>query len=140
MYENILLLLDCSPCDRVIVEHIKKLANIHHSHIHLFHIVHAHTLDQKRVLTGDTEKCLKKAAASLRQGNIEVSYSYEEGEPGPGVIDKIDETKWDLIALATHGHRFFTDVIFGSISDAIKHHTNIPILLIRYSEKEQHRR
>jgi nucleotide-binding universal stress UspA family protein len=135
MYENILLLLDCSPCDRVIVEHIKMLAGIHKSHIHLFHIVHAHTLDQKSVLTSDTEKCLKNTADSFRQDNIKVSYSYKEGEPGPGVIDKIDETKWDLIAMATHGHRFFSDVIFGSISDAIKHHTDIPILLIKCGEK-----
>jgi len=125
------------PCrkNRVIIEHIKKLADTHNSHIHLFHIVHVHTLDQKRVLTSDTERCLKNAADSFRQGNIKVSYSYKEGEPGPGVIDKIDESNWELIALATHGHRFFSDVIFGSISDAIKHHTDIPILLIRCGDK-----
>ncbi len=138
MYENILLLLDCSPVDRVVIEHVRMLAQIHDSHIHLFHVVHAHTLDQKRVLTRDTEKCLKNAADLFMQDNVRVSYSYREGEPGPGVSDKINEAKWDLIALATHGHRFFSDVIFGSISDAIKHYTDIPILLIRGSDNEQH--
>ena len=135
MYENILLLLDCSPVDRVVVEHVRKLAGIHNSHIHLFHVVHEHTLDQKRALTRKTEKCLKKAADLFRQDNVRVSYSYKEGEPGTVVIDEINQTNWDLIAMATHGHKFFSDFIFGSISDEIKHHTDIPILPIKGSDK-----
>ncbi len=137
MYKNILLLLDCSPFDRVVIEHIRMLAKIHNSHVHLFHVVHAHTLDQKRTLIRNTEECLKNAADTFRQDNLQVRYSYKEGEPGPEVIGKINEEKWDLIALATHGHRFVSDVIFGSISNAIKHHTDIPVLLIRGSDKEK---
>ena len=50
MYENILLLLDCSPVDEAIVNHVVALARIHKSTVHLFHVVHAHTLDQERAL------------------------------------------------------------------------------------------
>jgi nucleotide-binding universal stress UspA family protein len=136
MYKNILLLLDCSTFDRTIIEHIKKLAKIHDSHVHLFHVIHAHTLDQKRVLTQNADNCLKDASDILRQNKIKVSYARKEGEPGTEIMKKIDDEKWDLIALATHGHRFFSDVIFGSISDAIKHHTDTPVLLVRGCDKD----
>ena len=136
MYKHILLLLDCSTYDEAILEHIVELAKIHNSHIHLYHAVHAHTIDQQRALLEKTKKSLSKAMNILKQKGIDVDYSYSEGEPEEEVIKKIDEKNWDLIAMAIHGHKFFGDVIFGSISDKVKHHTNIPILLIRGDENK----
>lgn len=131
MYDNILLLLDCSDYDESVLEHIKNLAKIHKSHVHLYHAVHAHTIDQQRALLKKTENCLIQAKSMLEAEGIETDSSYSEGEPEEEVLKKINENKWDLIALATHGHKFFGDAIFGSISDKIKHYTDIPILLVR---------
>ena len=136
MYKNILLLLDCSEYDNAILEHIKQLAKIHNSHVHLYHAVHAHTIDQQRALLEKTESCLKHAKDLFKTSGIDTDFSYTEGEPEDEVIKKINENEWDLIAMATHGHKFFGDAIFGSISDKIKHHTEIPILLVRGHKKE----
>ena len=135
MYDNILLLLDCSDYDDAVLEHIKNLAKIHKSHVHLYHAVHAHTIDQQRALLKKTENCLIQAKSMLEAEGIETDSSYSEGEPEEEVLKKINENKWDLIALATHGHKFFGDAIFGSISDKIKHYTDIPILLIKGRKK-----
>jgi len=135
MYKNILLLLDCSEYDKAIIKHIKNLVQIHKSHVHIYHAVHAHTVDQQRALIAKTKKCLNEAMSTLKEIGIDVDSSYTEGEPEEEVIKKIDEHKWDLIAMATHGHKFFGDAIFGSISDRIKHYTNIPILLIKGNKK-----
>ena len=131
MYEQILLLLDCSKYDNAILEHIKKLAKIHNSHVHLYHAVHAHTIDQQRALIAKTVKCMNEAMNILKQNKVDVDYSYTEGEPEEEVIKKINERKWSLIAMAVHGHKFLGDVIYGSISDRVKHYTDIPILLIK---------
>ncbi len=131
LYSKILLLLDCSPVDEVILDHIKKLAKIHNSHVHLFHVIHAHTLDQEREEIKRTKKCIQEAEKKLKEKGIKVSFSISEGEPEKEVIKKINEYNWDLIAMATHGHRGITDFLTGSISDIVKHNTSIPILLIK---------
>ena len=131
LYNRILLLLDCSPTDNVIIEHIEKLAKIHNSHVHLFHVIHAHTLDQERIETQRTKKCIEDAEKRLRTKGIDVNFSISEGEPEKEVIKKIREYDCDLIAMATHGHKGFADFITGSISDIVKHNTCIPVLLIK---------
>jgi nucleotide-binding universal stress UspA family protein len=41
----------------------------------------------------------------------------------------------DLIAMSTHGHRFLSDLILGSVATEVRHRTNIPVLLIRSPQK-----
>ena len=130
MYKNILLLLDCSPVDRVIINHIKELAKYHKSRVHLFHVVHAHTLDQERVMTAGLKECFGEAIAVFEKENIKVDYSSVEGEPADEVLKKAEEPVWDLIAMATHGHKSFGDFIYGSVSDVLKHKVSKPLLLI----------
>jgi nucleotide-binding universal stress UspA family protein len=131
MYEKILLLMDCSPVDDVIVDHIVELAAIHTSTVHLFHVVHAHTLDQERLMTARAEKCLSKAYAVFEKNNIPVKYSYSEGDPSELILAKITESDFDLVALATHGHKGLTDAVLGSVSRLLKHNISKPILMLR---------
>jgi nucleotide-binding universal stress UspA family protein len=65
-----------------------------------------------------------KARAILVQGK----------EPAPAILTVVKQEGCDLIAMATHGHGFVKDVILGSVADYLRHHTNIPILMIRASE------
>lgn len=131
MYESILLLMDCSPVDEAIVRHVALLARFHGSRVHLFHVVHAHTLDQERVMAAEVEGCFAKARAVLEEQNIEVSQTAVEGEPEQKVLEEVQKGGWDLIAMATHGHRGFSDFILGSISEKLKHSTDKPLLLLK---------
>ncbi len=130
LYKKVLVLMDCSSVDSVIVEHIKKLAKVHKSQVHFFHVVHVHTLDQQRIAIEETKNCLAKAKSTLEKAGLEASFSFAEGEPAEEILKKINETNWDLIAMATHGHKGISDFISGSISNVIKHNTDKPILLI----------
>ena len=38
---------------------------------------------------------------------------------------------FDLVALETHGHKGISDVVLGSVSRMVKHHSAKPILLLR---------
>jgi len=33
--------------------------------------------------------------------------------------------------MATHGHTFIKDILFGSVSDRLKHKIDIPLLLLK---------
>ena len=135
MYKHILLLMDCSSVDEVILDHIKQLAKVHGSSVHLFHVVHAHTLDQQRTMVEHAEACLSKASTVLQREGIDASYSYAEGEPAEQVLKKVNSSPYELVALATHGHRTLSDVLLGSISRVLKHESDRPILLIRGDRK-----
>jgi nucleotide-binding universal stress UspA family protein len=131
MYENILLLMDCSHVDEAILNHVVELAKIHKSRVHLFHVVHAHTLDQQRCLVAKTKECLSRASAMLEKEHIPTSYSFSEGEPSELVPATVAESDCDLVALATHGHKGISDIVLGSVSRKLKHQSDKPILLLR---------
>ena len=131
MYENILLLLDCSPVDEAVVNHVVALARIHKSTVHLFHVVHAHTLDQERALVAAAREGLSKAQEVFEKEHIPTTSSFSEGEPSEVVSEKVIGSDFDLVALATHGHRGLSDVLLGSVSRTLKHESNKPLLLVR---------
>jgi nucleotide-binding universal stress UspA family protein len=131
MYKNILLLMDCSPVDEAIINHVVKLAMIHKSKVHLFHVVHAHTLDQQRALVEKAKKCLSRAKVKLEKEHIPTDYSFSEGEPSELLPVVVAESDCDLVALATHGHKGITDIVLGSVSRKLKHESDKPILLLR---------
>ncbi len=130
MYKNILLLIDCSHVDQTIVYHIKDLARIHGSRVHLFNVIHAHTMDQERIMTEQQTEYFKKFTKEFQEANIEVESSTALGEPNELVLQKASEPIWDLVAMATHGHKGISDFILGSVSDKLKHKLNKPLLLI----------
>jgi nucleotide-binding universal stress UspA family protein len=131
VYKKILLLMDCSPVDEAILNHVLELAKIHKSKVHLFHVVHAHTLDQQRVMVAQTEECLSRAQGVLEKEHIPASFSFSEGEPSELVLAKITGSDFDLVALATHGHKGISDVVLGSVSRLLKHDSDKPILMLR---------
>ena len=131
MYKNILLLMDCSDVDRVILNHIVDLAKLHNSRVHLYHVVHSHTLDQQRILSEKAETFLGSAMELLQKNKIDAVYTIGEGEPEEEVLKKAREQEWDLIAMATHGHKALGDFLYGSVSNTLKHKIEIPLLTIK---------
>ena len=131
LYHKILLTLDCSKVDDVIVEHILELAEIHHSEVDMIHVLHSHTLDQKEYMLEQSMKIIKVYEEKFQKKKIPVKILLKMGEPEEEILKIIEKENYDLIALATHGHHFLMDILYGSVSDTLKHKINIPILLIK---------
>ncbi len=53
------------------------------------------------------------------------------GEPAREITAAAEREHCDLIAMATHGHKFIGDVIHGSVASDVRHTTSIPGLLVR---------
>lgn len=53
------------------------------------------------------------------------------GEPDAEILAEIAATDYDLVAMATHGHTFIGDLLFGSVSQSLKHKISIPLLLLK---------
>ena len=131
VYKKILVTIDCSPVDDAIVKHVALLAIQNSAQVALLHVVHAHTIDQRRGLNEQAETCLETHGAELRAQHIEVRKIIREGEPCEQVLKEIEDGDYDLVAMAVHGHTFAGDLLFGSVSESLKHKINIPLLLLK---------
>jgi nucleotide-binding universal stress UspA family protein len=37
----------------------------------------------------------------------------------------------DLVAMSTHGHRFISDMLYGSPAESVRHRVDVPVLLLK---------
>lgn len=130
VYKKILVTMDCSPVDDVIIQHVSALALQNRAQVCLLHVVHSHTLDQDRVLLRMAEEALDSRRQLLEGRGIDVNVVIRSGEPDTEILEEIDEGGYDLVAMATHGHTFIGDFVFGSVSRTLKHRIRVPLLLI----------
>lgn len=131
IYRKILVTIDCSPVDQTIINHVAPLAVQNHAAVCLLHVVHAHTIDQRRTLRAQAEAGLEKHCETLRAHGIDVRKIIRDGEPDEQIFEEIENGDYDLVAMATHGHKFFGDFLFGSVSESLKHKIRIPLLLLK---------
>ena len=130
VYKKILVAMDCSSVDDAIIEHVSALAIQNHAEVYLIHVVHSHTLDQDRVLHAQTEATLNNRRDALQARGIAAHILIRSGEPDEEILAEIEKNGYDLVAMATHGHTFVGDLLFGSVSRTLKHKISIPLLLI----------
>jgi nucleotide-binding universal stress UspA family protein len=53
------------------------------------------------------------------------------GMPYQAIIDAAQEKKCDAIFMASHGHRGFTGLLLGSVTNQVLTHSKIPVLVFR---------
>ena len=53
------------------------------------------------------------------------------GDPSTELVKAAEDGHADLIAMATHGHRFLADVVHGTTADRVRHLVKIPVLLLK---------
>lgn len=131
MYKTILVPVDCSDIDNAILDHVEKLAKLCQSRIILLRVASYSTRDNRIHEYEEAEAYLQKYKKQLLSKGGEVETLIEEGEPYRQVLKVAEEYRVELIAMSTHGHKFFLDLLLGSVADKIRHETNIPILLIK---------
>src|SRR5262245_43906016 len=137
MYKRILVPLDHSSADIVILSHIRSLARMMSSQLILVHVADGFgarfqeqlNLEESSEIKEDRDY-LKEIEKGLSQEGFTVKSYLAAGEPAEQILAVADKEQCDLIAMATHGHKFVKDLILGSVADNIRHRTSLPILMI----------
>ena len=136
MYDKILVTLDATPTDRAIIEHVKALARIMNSRVVLLHVADgwaARTFGADAVspeISEDTAY-LQEVQNEFQSAGIPAEAELAFGEPGEQIIRWVHEKKCDLVAMSTHGHQLFTNVLFGMTVDRVRRASSVPVLLAR---------
>jgi len=141
MYKKILIPLENSATDEVILRHIRPLARLTGASLVLVHVADGYVARlQQQLNLQDSEEIQKdrdylngKEAELIKDGFNVKSYLMT-GEPPDEILAIANKELCDLIAMSTHGHRFLKDIILGSVAEDIRHRTSIPVLMIRASK------
>lgn len=142
MYQHILIPLDNSFADEAILQHIRGLARLTGARLTLLHVADGFMArNQTRLELDESDEMrqdrayLQKRQAELTTEGFQVNTILACGEPSKHILSVADKEGCDLIAMSTHGHRFLSDLILGSVADEVRHRTNIPVLLMRSPQK-----
>jgi nucleotide-binding universal stress UspA family protein len=74
---------------------------------------------------------IESRADALEQLGITVECVLAGGDPAKEIAAAAEREGCDLVAMSTHGHRGLQDLIRGSVANDVRHHTTVPVLLVR---------
>lgn len=138
MYHHILIPVENSRHDQIIIDHIRSLAKMMGARLTLVHVADgwvARNFDRFNLRESDEIQEDRAYLGRLVQNLSAEGFSVESvlamGEPADEILRVIDETDCDLVAMTTHGHRFISDLLYGSTANAVRHRTSVPILLLK---------
>ena len=140
MYHRILVPLEHTAYDEAILEHVRQLSRLCGSSLLLIHvadgwaarnITHLKLRESEEML--DDREYLESQAATLEAEGFDVDAILASGDPAREITATAEREHCDLIAMSTHGHRFLSDLLYGSVAESVRHRSNIPVLLVRGS-------
>lgn len=141
MYQRILVPVEHSPYDEVILGHIRKLARAcNDASIVLIHVadgwaarnINQLDLRESEEMKSDREY-IEAIADDLEKEGFDAEAILAGGDPAKEIAACAERENCDLIAMATHGHRGLSDVIRGSVASELRHITMLPVLMLRGS-------
>ncbi len=53
------------------------------------------------------------------------------GEPVKEIVNWVHKNGCDLVAMSTHGHQLFADIVLGTTASRVQHSISVPVLMLR---------
>jgi nucleotide-binding universal stress UspA family protein len=142
MYRHILIPLENSAADQVILDHIIPLIRLTGAKLLLLHVADgwvARNFNQLQLAESEEMKAdrayLENIANKLRRDGFVIQTMLALGNPPQEILKVAEGEHCDLIAMTGHGHRLFGDLFHGSTITEVRHKTSIPLLVVRVPKK-----
>lgn len=141
MYRRILVAIEHSDADRAILSHVEELAQLTGAELLLVHVADgwaARNFNQLKLRESeeiqDDRAYLESLRTELQNKGLTVDTRLLMGDPATELVKAVDTEKADLLAMATHGHRFLQDLVKGTTVDRVRHLVTVPVVLVRHHE------
>ncbi|TAK17778.1 MAG: universal stress protein [Acidobacteria bacterium] len=138
MYKRILVAIEHSDADRAILAHVESLAKMTGAALVLVHVADgfaARHFDDLKLRESeeihDDRAYLERLGRDLSAKGFTVETRLLMGTPSTELAKAVETEKVDLLAMATHGHRFLEDIMKGSTVDRVRHLVKVPVILVR---------
>jgi universal stress protein A len=139
MYQRILVPVEHSEFDQVILHHVRKLARTcNDASIVVIHVadgwaarnINQLDLRESEEMKSDREY-IEAIADDLEKDGYKAEAILAGGDPAKEIAACGEREKCDLIAMTTHGHHGIADLIYGSVASELRHITMLPVLMVR---------
>ncbi|MDB4950925.1 MAG: UspA protein [Gemmatimonadetes bacterium] len=147
VYHKILVPLENSDYDEAIVDHVARLATLCRASLLLVHVAdgwvarnfHQLSLRESEEMARD-RGYLEGVAARMAAQGLSVESILAGGDPSREIVELAEREGCDLIAMSTHGHRFLSDLLYGSVANSVRHRSTVPVLLVRGTPRDRRER
>jgi nucleotide-binding universal stress UspA family protein len=85
-------------------------------------------LDNAEELRKGSQLFLDKSKKHLRDDNIHTLV--EEGDFAESILKAAKSHHADVIVMGSHSHRWLDEILMGSVTEEVLHHTTIPLFII----------
>ena len=97
-------------------------------------------VEDAEAVRAEMEAYLKGLAATLESRGVRVKTLVRRGDPVTEILAAARDEKADLIAMTTHGRRGPARVLLGSVAESVLRHADVPVFMLRQTEREVARR
>ena len=146
MYKRVVVPLDGSSVAEAILPFILDIAGPLGLEVVLLHVVQWRPqpatergyvgVDDVLTLTAKAQTYLAGFVPRLRERGVSAETSVRSGDAVREILAGAAEAGADLIAMTTHGRTGLGRLLFGSVAEAVLRRSEVPVLLIRLTEKQ----
>jgi nucleotide-binding universal stress UspA family protein len=151
MYKRVLVPVDGSEVAEAVLPFIEQIAGPLDLEVVLLNVVQPIgaiaspetpyvAMDDLAARREDARAYLAGLAGELRAKGIRVEKIDRCGDPVEQILDAARASGVDLIAMTTHGRTGPARLLFGSVAEGVLRHSDIPVFLMRQTEKDIVRR
>ena len=138
MYRRILVAVENSDADDAILSHVSQLAKMTGAELLLVHVADgwvARNFDRLKLRESEEMRSDKQyldgLRARLESNGLKAQAVLAMGDPASEIVKLANSGEVDLLAMATHGHRYLADLVHGTTVDRVRHLVTIPVLLLK---------
>jgi nucleotide-binding universal stress UspA family protein len=84
----------------------------------------------REYLEGGAKEAVQEGISYLEEADFSVEGATEFGDPGSLICEKAEDEDVDAIILGREGHTTMGELLLGSVSHYVVHHTEIPVTLV----------
>ena len=137
MYKKILVALDHTDADKVLLPEVAELARLMQAELLLVHVADgwvARNYDHLKLAESEEMRedraYLERTAGDLQARGLSCSHLLAMGDPPREILRAAEEQHCDLIAMTTHGHRLIGDIIYGETIEKVRHQAAVPLFIV----------
>jgi len=136
VYSRILVPLDHTTRDAIALSHATSLAKAHTATIHLLHVeegvtslIYGAEASSSEITRG--KQYFDSIRTAVENSGIAVHLQVVHARsPREAILAYVREWHPDLIVMGAHGHQGLRDLVFGTTINAVRHGTQVPVLIV----------
>ncbi len=99
--------------------------------IHIMQDVPTLYVEFQKILEGEGQKILNEFSKRANQKGIIINIVLLQGDPASVILASAERKKYDVIIMGSRGMGQLKELLLGSVSSKVIHHSLCPVLLIR---------